>query len=325
MSPASFRKEVIQCLIVIIRGLNRAGSSLQRGSASDRTSVRQCQRDRNGAAARLPLFTLAGEAARTDDVAEFESFATAERSLPYRALCEHGRHGLPSGNAALYSNRSMEQRRFAITRVQGAPVTTDELLADLRRVGEAIDGSLTQRHYTENGRYNVSTIERRFGSWGNAVQQAGFEAGNTVNYPDDALFENIMRLWEHFGRQPRRAELAHPPSTITQSPYRRRFRSWMDALEAFVTHANASEASAPIVFGQDIERRGSRDASLRMRFRVLKRDDFKCRACGASPSMSPGLHLHVDHVKPWSAGGETIDANLQTLCEHCNLGKSNVL
>lgn len=218
----------------------------------------------------------------------------------------------------------MEQRRFAITRVQGAPVTTDELLADLRRVGGAVDGSLTQLNYSKNGRYNVSTIVRRFGSWGNAVREAGFEAGNIINYTDDALFENIMRLWEHYGRQPRRAELANSPSTITQSPYKRRFISWMGALEAFVKHANASEARAPIEPGQDIERRGPRDASLRMRFRVLKRDDFRCRACGASPSISPGLHLHVDHVKPWSAGGETVDANLQTLCERCNLGKSDV-
>ncbi|MFZ6816453.1 HNH endonuclease [Undibacterium sp. Rencai35W] len=27
---------------------------------------------------------------------------------------------------------------------------------------------------------------------------------------------------------------------------------------------------------------------------------------------------------PWSKGGETVLANLQTLCSVCNLGKSNV-
>jgi hypothetical protein len=41
-----------------------------------------------------------------------------------------------------------------------------------------------------------------------------------LNYPDAALFENIMRLWEYYGRQPRREELAQPPSTISQSPYK---------------------------------------------------------------------------------------------------------
>jgi len=68
-----------------------------------------------------------------------------------------------------------------------------------------------------------------------------------------------------------------------------------------------------------------RDLSLRLRFRVMKRDNFACRACGASPALKPGLLLHVDHIEPWSRGGETVEENLQTLCEGCNLGKSNVL
>ena len=41
--------------------------------------------------------------------------------------------------------------------------------------------------------------------------------------------------------------------------------------------------------------------------------------------MKPGLSLHVDHIKAWSLSGETVEENLQTLCEPCNLGKSNVL
>jgi len=41
--------------------------------------------------------------------------------------------------------------------------------------------------------------------------------------------------------------------------------------------------------------------------------------------LKQGLSLHVDHIEPWSRGGKTIEENLQTLCEKCNLGKSNVL
>jgi 5-methylcytosine-specific restriction endonuclease McrA len=33
----------------------------------------------------------------------------------------------------------------------------------------------------------------------------------------------------------------------------------------------------------------------------------------------------VDHIVPWSKGGETILENLRTLCSKCNLGKGNVL
>jgi hypothetical protein len=53
------------------------------------------------------------------------------------------------------------------------------------------------------------------------------------------------------------------------------------------------------------------------------RDDFRCTACGASPLITPGVELHVDHVLPWPQGGETIDGNFQTKCKQCNLGKGN--
>ena len=36
-----------------------------------------------------------------------------------------------------------------------------------------------------------------------------------------------------------------------------------------------------------------------------------------------GAILHVDHVVPWSKGGETVLDNLQVLCHVCNIGKSD--
>lgn len=61
----------------------------------------------------------------------------------------------------------------------------------------------------------------------------------------------------------------------------------------------------------------------RLRYRVLSRDNFKCVKCGASPASDPTIKLHVDHVKAWSKGGETVFENLQTTCSKCNYGKSN--
>lgn len=61
--------------------------------------------------------------------------------------------------------------------------------------------------------------------------------------------------------------------------------------------------------------------SASLRYDILKRDNFKCKICGAS--MEDGVRLHVDHIIPVSRGGKTINSNLQTLCELCNLGKSN--
>ena len=68
-----------------------------------------------------------------------------------------------------------------------------------------------------------------------------------------------------------------------------------------------------------------RKVSDKVRYQVLKRDNFRCCAYGASPAKDSYVELHIDHIIPWSKGGETIVDNLQTLCSKCNLGKSNKL
>ena len=60
-----------------------------------------------------------------------------------------------------------------------------------------------------------------------------------------------------------------------------------------------------------------------LRYDILKRDNFRCKICGITAS--EGAKLHVDHIIPVSKGGKTVKSNLQTLCERCNLGKSNKL
>lgn len=74
-----------------------------------------------------------------------------------------------------------------------------------------------------------------------------------------------------------------------------------------------------------VSKNAARTISDKLRYRVLKRDNFKCCACGASPAKDPAVELHIDHIIPWSKGGETVEENLQTLCSKCNLGKSNLL
>ncbi len=58
-----------------------------------------------------------------------------------------------------------------------------------------------------------------------------------------------------------------------------------------------------------------------LRYDVLKRDGFKCQICGSSAS--DGVKLHVDHIIPVSKGGKTELKNLRTLCDRCNMGKSD--
>jgi len=63
------------------------------------------------------------------------------------------------------------------------------------------------------------------------------------------------------------------------------------------------------------------EVSDSLRYDVLNRDNFKCVICGASSH--EGARLHVDHIIPISKGGKSIPSNLRTLCERCNVGKSD--
>lgn len=56
----------------------------------------------------------------------------------------------------------------------------------------------------------------------------------------------------------------------------------------------------------------------KLRFKILKRDNYRCKTCGATAAQA---RLHIDHIVPISRGGITEERNLQTLCEKCNLGK----
>lgn len=58
-----------------------------------------------------------------------------------------------------------------------------------------------------------------------------------------------------------------------------------------------------------------------LRYLVLKRDNFCCKSCGASPVDTNGVLLEVDHIRSIEQWGRTEIINLQTLCRTCNRGK----
>jgi hypothetical protein len=206
----------------------------------------------------------------------------------------------------------------------------DVLLYDLKRVAELIGKqSVTQKQYNENGHYHCTTLTNRFGSWFTVLERAGLEKTRNLNITEEELLNNLFEIWTKLGRQPKYNDLTRQISKYSTPTYERRFGSWYKALETFIAYVN-SESKDGI---DDIQNRKlcaskkqktSRKINWRMRFLVMRRDDFKCRLCGNSPALKPGLVLHVDHINPWSEGGETIMDNLQTLCEKCNIGKSNL-
>lgn len=202
-------------------------------------------------------------------------------------------------------------------------VDDEALIADLARVaGEC--RTLTRARYDAEGAFHSATLVRRFGSWPEALALAGLESGRPdLGHPEETWLTNLYNMWVLLGRQPSYGDMRRPESRFSPEGYANRFGSWTAALLRFQSWIDTAGAEPPEAAAAPAPAARRRAPNLRTRWRVMQRDRFTCVACGASPATDPGVRLHVDHMDPFSRGGETDEANLQTLCEPCNLGKSN--
>src|SRR5258708_1822388 len=177
-----------------------------------------------------------------------------------------------------------------------------DLLEDLKRVAKEMRAdTVTIRQYDELGRFSASTLQRRFGSWHKSLERACLVKVQNTYTPEQVLFENLVEVWARLGRQPRMADLTSQTSFVSAWTYKRRFGGWRNALEAFVGWANDGNAS---VDGSEdggktrslpsVAHRGRRDPSHRLRFLVMRRDNFKCVFCVRSPSTDTSVELHLD-------------------------------
>lgn len=211
----------------------------------------------------------------------------------------------------------------------------DEILISIREVAAKLGkDTVTLRDFEAHSGITGGPVRRLFGTWGKALEEAGFTQSELgKRYSDEECFENLLEVWTHLGRQPQYNEMKLPPSKVGPKAYISRWETWRKALQAFVARANqdnppvpehtestAPESNAEITTTTKDER-GPRNIPLGLRYYVLRRDDFRCVTCGASPAITRGVVLHVDHIEPWSKGGATTAENLRTLCESCNLGK----
>lgn len=235
-------------------------------------------------------------------------------------------------------------------------ISDEDYFEDLRRVANLIQqNTVPYDDYRKFGRYSAEHIFNRFGKWNRALELAGL---CSTGFSKDKIsqqecFDEIERMWRLLGRQPTSTDIIKGNvSHYSIDTYKRRFGGWRKALEAFVEYINENDDSDTDIDNQTVEdrthyirdsilstrndipeaqakleniHRTSRNINTRLRFKVMKRDNFKCCACGASPAKDPTIELHVDHIIPWSKGGETEIDNLQTLCSKCNLGKSNLV
>jgi len=215
-------------------------------------------------------------------------------------------------------------------------ISKEKLINDLKNVASLVNQeTVTAVLYAQKGKFGVTTFLRRFGSWNKALAASGLKVILILNNKEEVLFENLSNVWQQLGRQPTGKDLDKAKtegySKFSLGTYEKRFGSWNKALQSFIDYINGSigndDLDDDIRLKQDTDMlsRTSRKINWRLRATVLIRDNCICKMCGASPAKNASVVLHVDHIKPWSKGGETSIDNLRTLCSVCNIGRSNVI
>ena len=256
-------------------------------------------------------------------------------SLTKEDYNKHGRFCAGTMHARFGSwNRTLELSGLKV--LKRINISRDELATDLKRVANELGvETVTGPLYDIHGKFCRETVRRAFGSWAKALSATGLKpTGRKPRATDEELFNNMATVWEHVGRQPKQTDFCSPVSHFSDRTYTNRYGSWRKALEAFVAVVNSEEPveqkienkiqeNAPLQLDRR-SHRTSRNPGWRLRFLVNRRDNYRCSFCGKSPVTHPGTSLVVDHIVSWDSGGETVMENLQTLCEPCNGGKSNL-
>lgn len=132
-------------------------------------------------------------------------------------------------------------------------------------------------------------------------------------YSDEFLLEYFKNLAIKLGRTPTKRELTIP----SENTYRNRFGSLS---EVSILVGLEPNLPMPEMYKKRIS--NNKFISLRLRYKIFQRDNYRCRYCGGTPE--EGYQLHVDHIIPRSKGGKDIEENLITSCNLCNEGKSNL-
>jgi len=204
-------------------------------------------------------------------------------------------------------------------------LTDHDLLASLEATAERLgEGYFTSTAYDRQPgtRPHSSTIIERFGSWQKAMALIGISGGRARQYSPEDLVANLEGAWRELGFPPGKRQISSLAGKISEGPYRRHWGSLHEACAALAALHDGRISRDQLLVGRR-EASARKTVPLKDRWGVLKRDNYRCCKCGASPSTDHAVELEVDHIVPVAKGGTNDSENLQTLCQNCNQGKKH--
>lgn len=161
-------------------------------------------------------------------------------------------------------------------------LTDAELLSSLEGFAEEVDF----RYFptTEYDRWKTkiatsNTIVKRFGSWNKALRIIGIEGGHERRYTPEELIENLEVVWKELGYPPGKRRLSKYGLKISETPYKKIWGSIKSACE-FIYRYHEGKISREELLKDNIEKVNRDSIPLKVRWEVLKRDNYKCAMCG---------------------------------------------
>jgi hypothetical protein len=125
-------------------------------------------------------------------------------------------------------NEALKEADLAINKEQS--ISKPDLIDELVCLSDELERTPTSRDMAKDGKYAPSSYSNEFGSWNNAVREAGLEPTRYRNVPRQELICELERLTEELGHTPTAPEMTQHGS-FTNKTYSREFGSWNNALE----------------------------------------------------------------------------------------------
>ena len=234
---------------------------------------------------------------------------------------------------------------FKFGRHQISKIPRERIVEELEKVAKHFDYLDFREHdFRDLSPISYYAVVRAFGTWDKAMlfllehlKKKGIDFKITARrtpYTNEQMFAEMERIWLLLRHRPSRNEWTSNQPRISFDAIYRRFGGWKNACLQFIEYKSGENVNfekdvieKKVVSKTDVIKNTiakTRTIPLSLRIKVMNRDNFKCVFCGKSPATEIGTRLHIDHIIAFSMGGTNTLENLQTLCEKCNIGKSDM-
>ena len=163
-------------------------------------------------------------------IAELQRLADQINHPPgLRDMNQHGAHSSKTYQKKFGSwNNALRAAGLEIN--AETDINKSDLIDELRRLGDELDRTPTSRDMADKGKYGTATYTHKFGSWNDAVQEAGLEIVRQRDVSRADMISEIQRLADELGKPPAVHQM-RDQGKLGVTTISREFGTWSAALE----------------------------------------------------------------------------------------------